>query len=143
MQVDVLPTVLARLGLPRPSVVQGVDLLGPDWPAREIWSEVDNHQAHLYARRTEAGAKSIHDPRERNVRFKSAKDWEHFDLTRDAGEAHDLGLDQAAAFGAERDRLRALRAMLEEFGRSLGAAGSGELGSETQLSLERLGYAGE
>src|SRR6185436_19008625 len=131
MLADVVPTVLARLGLAKPEHVQGVDLLGREWPARPIWSEVDDRFAHKYALRAESGAKTIHGPTE---------SWEQFDLAADAREEHDLAGSEAAKLEASRNELLEMRARLEELGASLGALGQGELGEGTLDELHELGY---
>jgi len=135
---DVAPTLLARLGLaPLPSV-QGVDLLGPDWPQRFLWAEVDDRFVQQYSLRTEDGAKTLHAPSERRRMYPRPKTWEHYELARDPHEQEDLwpagALDaRARLLGAERERLEAL-------GAELGAAGSGELDASTAGELEDLGY---
>jgi arylsulfatase A-like enzyme len=142
MQIDVAPTILARLGLPPLAHAQGVDLLGPEWKARAVWSEVDSRFAHEYALRTEGGAKTIHDPREKRVQFPSAKAWEQFELSRDPTESQDLAGDEDPGHAAARRSLAELRRTLEALGASLGAAGSGEVDEGTLQDLEGLGYGG-
>jgi arylsulfatase A-like enzyme len=143
MLCDVVPTVLARLGLPRPEHLQGVDLLGPAWPARPIWSEVDDRFAHKYALREEDGRKTIHGPAEHEVQFPNERTWEQFDLGRDPREQHDLAGSDDPALGAARRRLAELRQALEELGASLGKLGEGELGDGTLQELDELGYGGD
>jgi arylsulfatase A-like enzyme len=143
MLVDVVPTVLARLGLPCPEHVQGVDLLGPAWPERAIWSEVDDRFAHKYALREERGLKVIHGPPTTGIQFPNEREWEEFDLARDPREENDLaGASDAAREGARR-RLTEMRAALEALGASLGKLGEGELGSSTLEELDALGYGGD
>jgi len=142
MLVDVVPTVLARLGMPCPEHVQGVDLLGPAWPERAIWSEVDDRFAHKYALRLEQGRKTIHGPPTPGIQFPNERDWEEFDLTNDPREEHDLaGAGDPEREGARR-RLMEMRAALEELGASLGKLGEGELGTSTLEELDELGYGG-
>ena len=143
MLVDVVPTVLARLGLSCPEHVQGVDLLGRAWPARPIWSEVDDRFAHKYALREEQGRKTIHGPTTSGIQFPNERAWELFDLVRDPREERDLaGASEPALAGARR-RLTEMRAALEELGASLGKLGEGELGASTLKELDELGYGGD
>jgi arylsulfatase A-like enzyme len=139
MQVDILPTVLARMGFAPPPSIQGVDVLAATWPERGVWSEVDNAQAHLYALRREDGQKSIHDPRERAVRY-PREPWEHFDLGQDPAEAQALS---RAGLESAREEVQRTRATLEALARALGAAGTGALDDEVRKDLEGLGYGGE
>jgi arylsulfatase A-like enzyme len=143
MLVDVVPTLLARLDLARPEHLQGVDLLGPAWPARPIWSEVDDRFAHKYALREEDGRKTIHGPPTLHIQFPNERAWEHFDLARDPREEHELSQDGDPALAGARRRLEEMRAALEELGARLGTLGEGELGASTLEELDGLGYGGE
>jgi arylsulfatase A-like enzyme len=138
MLVDVVPTLLARLGLPPEPRAQGYDLLGRSWPARPIWSEVDDRFAHVYALRDEQGRKTIHGPPSARM-FPNARAWEHYDLARDPRELEDL----AAAGGLAPERraaLEELRRTLEELGASYGASAHGVVSDEAARDLEDLGY---
>src|SRR5262249_53434439 len=149
MLADVVPTVLGALGLSEladSARLQGVDFLHKDWPARAIWSEVDDRFAHKYAQREEGGFKTIFGPQEQRLRYPNAREWSQYDLARDAGEA----LDPAAAEGGARDdrgpnerreALRLTRDALEELGRRLGQVGLGAPDAGTRDELEELGYA--
>ncbi len=140
MLIDVAPTILARLGLARDARAQGLDLLGPDWPARPIWSEVDDRFAHKYALREEGGHKTIHSPATPDLFFPRGPEWELYDLARDPGEHSDLAGEPAQ----ERPRaaLEELRRRLEALGDSLGAVGHGEVQEEVENELSDLGYGG-
>jgi arylsulfatase A-like enzyme len=139
MLCDVAPTILARLGLPADERAQGLDLLGPDWPARSIWSEVDDRFAHKYALRAEDGRKAIHGPPSAGRMFPNARAWEHYDLRRDPGEQRDLAHALDASL---RSALEETRRRLEALGDSFGAVGHGELAPETERELDDLGYDG-
>lgn len=141
MLVDVAPTLLARLGFARDPRMQGVDLLGPDWPTRAIWSEVDDH-AFKYALREESGRKTIHGPTASGRLFPNEREWELYELARDPGEAHDLAGGAPADLGARRDALLRQRRALEEYGASLGTLGQGGVDESTLSELEELGYGG-
>lgn len=143
MLVDVVPTVLARLGLPRAEHVQGVDLLGPAWPERAVWSEVDSRFARKYALREPDGTKTIQGPATSGNQRANAPAWEHYDLTADPHELRDLAERDSGTRARARERLERHRRALEELGRALGAAGAGELGADELAELEALGYAGE
>jgi arylsulfatase A-like enzyme len=138
---DVTPTVLARLGLPPLEHVQGVDLLGPAWPERYVWAEVDDHLAHLYSLRTERGKKTLHFPGTPGLLFPATKAWEQFDLARDPGEEHDL-VAAGQADAALQEALERYRVMLEELGERLGGVARVGTGDATLQELEDLGYGG-
>jgi len=135
---DVAPTLLERLGLAPLAHAQGVDLLGPDWPARFLWAEVDDRFVHQYALRSEDGAKTLHAPGERRRMYPRPKTWEHYELARDPHEQTDLW--PAGGLEARATRLTGERERLEALGAELGAAGRGELDASTAGELEDLGY---
>jgi arylsulfatase A-like enzyme len=141
MQVDLLPTLFALLGLPADARAQGVDLLR-DGPPRPVWSEVDDSFARQSSVR-EGGWKLVHAPRDAAVAFPAAVEWRLFDLVHDPGERDDLS-------GREPERLGTLRALHEHFTADLEARAA-ELGpmgdaaaldAATQELLEHLGYGG-
>ena len=137
---DVAPTVLARLGLARDPHAQGVDLLGPEWPARALWSEVDDRFAHKYALRDERGRKTIHGPDTPGIEFRNEKTWEWFDLEQDPREARDRAVEGGAEFLEAQRMLERHRSALEELGASLGELGRGGVDAETMEDLKELGY---
>jgi arylsulfatase A-like enzyme len=138
MLCDLAPTILARLGLVPLPHAQGVDLLGPDWPARPIWAEVDDRFAHQYALRAEDGAKTLFAPPPQARMYPRPRTWEHYDLARDPHEQAELG--QAREHEARRAALERERARLEELGAELGAAGSGTPDEQASDELSGLGY---
>ena len=140
MLVDVAPTLLARLGFARDAHMQGVDLLGPDWPARALWSEVDDRFAHKYALREEHGPKTIHGPGTRALLFPNTRAWEHYDLAADPGEERALTRGGDADMEAARARLLRQKQALEELGHSLGREGRGGVDAGTLEELRELGY---
>jgi len=143
MQIDVAPTVLARLGLAPPPHAQGIDLLGRSWPERAVWSEVESRFARRYALRTEAGEKTIHGPLGAEVRFPSTRAWELYELAADPREQHDLAGAADAGLPAAREGLESWLRSLRELGSSLGSAGHGEVDPSTLRDLDGLGYGGE
>ena len=133
--VDVMPTVLELLDVPRPAALQGTSLLpaargerlglmavSESWYPRFHygWSELVAIQDERY--------KLIRAPRR-----------ELFDLRADAGEQSDLaGSDPARA-----DTLsRALEEMLARIGQADVAAAPAAIDPETAERLEALGYVG-
>ena len=141
MLADVAPTILARLGLPAPPHAQGVDLLGPAWPERAVWAEVEDGFAWRYARRGEDGLKSVHGPARPGLVFPSPAPWLHFDLARDPGEHAPLTGDDART-GPARERLERQREELEALGAALGELGAATLDDATRAELDALGYGG-
>lgn len=141
MLVDVAPTLLARLGFARDAHMQGVDLTGPQWPARAIWSEVDD-RAHKYALREENGQKTIHGPPTAGLLFPNERAWERYELALDPREQRDLAGQADARLGAGQDALTRQRRALEELGASRGALGQGGVDASTLSELEELGYGG-
>jgi choline-sulfatase len=133
--VDVMPTVLARLGVPAPAAVQGKDLAplargermallahSESWYPRYHygWSELRSVQDGRF--------KLIHAPRP-----------ELFDLQQDPREARDLASEQP-------ERVATLTRALEEMERRLANAaapvGPQALDAETEERLAALGYVG-
>ncbi len=133
--VDLMPTLLARLGLEAPAVVQGVDLmaaargeqlrlagLSESWFPRFHygWSELTSIQDGRY--------KLIRAPRR-----------ELYDLTADPGEKADLAAERPEI--AERMEA-ALLSMLEETEGPETQAAPRPVDSETAAKLQALGYLG-
>jgi tetratricopeptide (TPR) repeat protein len=133
--VDVMPTVLARLGVPAPAAVQGADLApiargermalvahSESWYPRYHygWSELRSVQDGRF--------KLIHAPRP-----------ELFDLQADPRETTDLAREQP-------DRVATLTRALEDMERRLSnaaaPAGPQALDAETEERLAALGYVG-
>ena len=133
--VDLVPTILAALGLPGGEETQGADLLRafqgkaepPQLPqySESLVAEVGFGMAPLYAVRS-AGAKWIRAPRP-----------ELYDLTKDPRELHNL-YPQEARRGARLDR-ELSRLLAESEKRALGAQKS-PMDQETMESLQALGY---
>lgn len=136
LPMDVPATVLARLGLPRPSAMAGIDLLAPGAPPAERPAF-----AHLdYEGRAGVsvvlGEWKLIEPlrgRPRGLgRFP-----ELYHLARDPGERRDLAADRPVRAGYLRQLVRRhLRA-------AAGGAGGGEtmeLDPEVRRGLEALGY---
>lgn len=133
--VDIVPTVLAALGLPGGDETQGADLLPafrgkvppPDLPqySESLLSEVGFGMAPLYGLRS-GGFKWIRAPRP-----------EVYDLRRDARERHNL-YPQEARRGAQLDRELSL--LLAESERRALAAPKSPMDRETLENLQALGY---
>jgi len=144
MTIDVAPTILGALGLPRERRMQGVDVLAPDLERRPVLGEIDDHFAHKYSLRDGEGFKLIHSPRTRDdVLFLGEFEWELYSTEEDPGEKINLT-------GSRRKRFEALKARLEgilrenrELGEEHGAVGQSNLDATTQNELEALGYTGE
>ncbi len=133
--VDVMPTVLAHLGVEPPAAVQGVDLrplvrgerlrlvaISESWFPRYHygWSELV----------------AIQDGRHKLIR---APRREVYDLERDAAERVNLAARESArAEGME----RALDRLLAELARGAAPAGPVTVDAETAARLAALGYAG-
>lgn len=133
--VDIVPTVLAALGLPGGSETQGADLLPafrgrvppPALPqySESLLSEVGFGMAPLYAVRS-GGFKWIRAPKP-----------EVYDLRRDPRELHNL-YPREARRGAGLDR--ELSRLLEESGSRALAAPKTPMDRETLENLQALGY---
>jgi len=141
MQVDLVPTLLARLGLPPDPRVQGVDLLGAPVP-RPLWSEVNDAFARQSSVR-EGGWKLVHAPRGAQVVFPAAFEWRLFDLERDPGELQDLTASEPARLAALQELHRRFAAELEARASELGPLGDAEaLDAAMQKLLDDMGYGG-
>ena len=139
MTVDLAPTILGALGIPRDPRMQGVDLLAGDPGARVLWSEVDDDFVHKYALQ-DGGWKLLHAPPDPDVEFPASKEWELYDLRRDADERDDL----TSAAPEHLERLRATlerqRDALRALAEALGETGRVELDAATLRQLRELGY---
>jgi arylsulfatase A-like enzyme len=128
--VDLLPTLLARLGLDPPRATQGRDLLDPSWAGelnRALWAEVD---ATYRKRALRTGTR-------KTIRDLAADDALEFDLARDPAEQSPLEprTEELAA-------LDAMGAALESLAEALGddRRGPSVLDDASRAHLEALGY---
>ena len=139
--VDLMPTVLGRLGIEAPPGLDGLDLAqawdGARLPERVLFGEADHNnkvdgQPVIDIKRSaRRGAHKLHLDRHTGT-------YTLFDLARDPREQRDL----LPGAGTE---LEPLRAALERFlAGGVAGAESGQALSEEELELLRkLGYAGE
>ncbi|MCB9899625.1 MAG: sulfatase [Planctomycetes bacterium] len=139
MLVDVLPTVLAALGLPRPDGIQGRDLFdaaakGP----RPLLSEVDDVARKVALR--EGRFKTIWGPDLPGLPIPNPHLEETFDLEADPHEQHALPPDPRRI-----ELVRDVEQSLRNLGASLGGRLPGEtpLSAETEAQLRELGYLGD
>ena len=142
MVTDLVPTLLARLGLPAGEHVQGVDLFGPRHvPGRQIWSEVDDAFARKFMAR-KGDTKLIHGPQDAAVHFPNPpeREWELFELAADPREEHNLFDPADAAAQRLRDTLLRTRDSLQTLGDGLGSVGEGTIDEATLTQLAELGY---
>ncbi len=138
MLVDLAPTCLALLGLPPDSFMQGLDFLGPEWPRRPTWGEVEVAQASKYALRDEDGWKLIRNlPAGADA---SRATVELFLLRRDPGETTDLAARERAKVDELTRKLGEELDACARLGASLGKFGTGELDEATLENLRALGY---
>jgi tetratricopeptide (TPR) repeat protein len=105
--LDVAPTVLQFLGIPRPAQFQGrslVELLRPNstFPPAEIYSE--SLYAHYHY-----GCSSLRSLRVGNYKYIEAPEREFYDLAHDPGETRNLYASQQSLALSYRERLSALR----------------------------------
>jgi hypothetical protein len=131
--VDVMPTILARLGLPPLPGARGRDLLakGADDAATAVFLETHKPEAErdLYGLRVD-GYKIIHEP--------ETGSWEYYDLAADPGETSDLADQGGPDFERHRDLLLAMLARLD--------TGAGRIATEAEIDehtaemLRSLGY---
>jgi Tfp pilus assembly protein PilF len=99
--LDIAPTVLDAIGLPRPGQMQGRSLI-ESRGAEEIYSE------SLYAR-NHFGCAGVHSIRLGRYKYIDAPQPELYDLSSDQGELHNLYEQQKAKATTLRERLVALR----------------------------------
>ena len=121
---DLLPTLLARLGLPLPSGLDGSDLLAGA-PAREAYAE--SHYPATF------GWSPLRSFRIADLKLIDAPRPELFDLAADPREERDLAAQRPEAVERLRQAIRALR----ERGRPPSAA---TLDSAAEERLRALGY---
>ncbi len=139
MVIDLVPTLLGRLGLPNDVRMQGRDLLGGDEHAF-IWSEVDEI-AHKYSLRdSRSGWKVIRGPEPGGTIFPNLQPWEVFNLKSDPEERSDLAGSDPEGASQLRKNLPKLREAFSELGASFGKLGQGGLDEKTSAQLRQLGY---
>jgi arylsulfatase A-like enzyme len=141
MQVDVAPTVLAALGLPRDARMQGRDLLAPTGPPRPVWAEVNDRRARLASYR-EGPWKLVHGPTDAPVVFPSAREWTLYDLARDEGERADAAAREPERLAHLQQRLREFQAALAAEREALGPVVESAVDETTRRLLDALGYGG-
>lgn len=139
MQVDLLPTLLGRLGLAVDARVQGRDLLGAGGAA-PLWSEVND----AFARQTSLRAgdwKLVHAPPDAPVAFPAAQEWRLYDLARDPWEREEASARAPERLAELRELHGRLRAELAQRAEALGPLeDDGELEQAFQELLDDLGY---
>ena len=143
MLVDLMPTLMAHMGIPRDPRMQGIDLLSVANTERPVWSEIRDAFVHRYAMRDESDWKLIHNPADDTVHFPGELEWELYDLTDDPGERTNLVDRERDRFDVLRARLESKRAALAKIGAGLGEIGTGELDPATAAQLRKLGYVDE
>ncbi len=133
--VDVMPTVLARLGVPAPAAVQGVDLapLARGEPLRLVALAESWFPRYHYGW---SELVSIQDGRHKLIR---APRREVYDLVRDPAERVNLATRESARADAMASTLDRL---LVRFASQAAPAGPAPVDAETAARLAALGYAG-
>jgi tetratricopeptide (TPR) repeat protein len=126
--VDVLPTVLAALGVPVPARLPGRDLLSPDPPPADTPTYFEALSGQLHR-----GWAPLTGVIRAGVKYVDLPIPELYDLGRDPGETR----NQAAA---EPRRLDALRAVLAPLRAASPALAPGAVDAETRERLHGLGY---
>jgi arylsulfatase A-like enzyme/Tfp pilus assembly protein PilF len=132
---DVMPTILARLGLDLPAEVQGLDLLSPEAEMpRPIVAET------LYPHE-EFGWSALYALREGELKYIHSTKPEIYDLSADPGEGENV-LERMPDRATElRETLREVAGQLQRQDRLAAAAGLGsEMDESTTARLESLGY---
>jgi arylsulfatase A-like enzyme/Tfp pilus assembly protein PilF len=135
-EVDVMPTVLAYLGLPAPDGVEGVSLLGlmagrEEHEPRRAYSET------LYSR-LHYGWADLAALRESRYKFIEAPNPELYDLLEDPHEQHNLYAERPDVAGPMRERLAELRKPAAD----AADAAMEDLDPDTLARLSSLGYVG-
>jgi arylsulfatase A-like enzyme len=139
MQVDVAPTILAALRLPRDPRMQGVDLLAPRDAGRAVWSEVDDYRARQASLRA-GGWKLVRGSLDPALIFPSEREWALYDLARDPEERADRSAAEPARLAELRRELETFQEHLDERRDALGPLQTGEVDEATQELLRQLGY---
>jgi arylsulfatase A-like enzyme/Tfp pilus assembly protein PilF len=136
--VDLVPTILAQLGLPPPAVTQGVDLFAEapggtaaHGPTRFVYSE------SMIA--TKLGCGSLLGLETDRWKYIQAPEPELYDLESDPGEARNVIAEHLERAEYYRDRLRVL---LQEHLRTDSEGTKVELDEQSLERLRSLGYTG-
>jgi arylsulfatase A-like enzyme/Flp pilus assembly protein TadD len=127
--LDVVPTVLSLLGLPVPKAVSGtslVDLIGPEAPARRIYSETFYPRLHF-------GWSELSSLIDEGHHYIEGPDPELYDRRKDPGE-------KANILRQERRVYAAMRQALAGYDRELAAPSA--VDEETRQAMAALGYIG-
>jgi choline-sulfatase len=134
--IDVMPTVLALVGVPSPAGVEGRDL-GPLLRGGTVgWSRTSGYAESLYAS-FHHGCVPLHALREGGFKLVRGVADEVYDLTADPHELRDLA-------GAESERSSAMAAALSGLMADLSHGEAERLApdDEARRALTALGYAG-
>lgn len=131
---DVVPTILARLGLEVPAEVQGLNLLAPHAHAtastRSIYAETSVPQIHF-------GWSRLRSIRDERYKYIAAPDPELYDLRSDPLEHFNLALAQPRLEDQYRTRLREF---LRGYAEPLNEERAEDVQAETARRLAALGY---
>jgi arylsulfatase A-like enzyme len=139
MLVDVAPTCLALLGLPRDPRMQGGDLFGTPLPDRSVWSEIDvpPDRIRLRSLRDPQGWKLLQTlPLAPEARSRT----ELYELGSDALECSDLAAREREKAAELARRLEAEVEDCERLSAGLSGVDSAELDAATLDNLRALGY---
>jgi len=133
--LDVAPTLLQFLGIPRPAEFQGRGLLDlatskASTSPREVYSE------SLYAR-NHFGCSSLRSLRLGRYKYIEAPKPEFYDLALDPAEQHNLYSQQQSLAATYRERLQRLRSRFQ----TSNSTQSQPLSPEVAAALNSLGYA--
>lgn len=136
--IDLMPTVLELLGLPRSHDVQGRSLVPLVQGAAREWAEEALLESDF--NRLQYGWAPLRALRTDRYKLVEAPRLELYDRAADPGEIRNLATTEPALAARLRDRLAALaqRMQAPDPGRSAG----GRLSPETQEKLQALGYVG-
>ena len=130
--IDVMPTVLEIVGLPKPEDLEGVPLLSLDRASQR--SKLCHTAGRADWRAQQADLLALRAGSEKLIFDRKAGDYELYDLSQDSDETQNLA-------SPDNERLAPLRTVLETWDQNLGdQEGSVELDPEAEKALRALGY---
>ena len=132
--IDLMPTVLAGVGLATPEGVEGIDL------RPFLYGEPAARERSLYAITVpQLDGAALIQARYKLIRIGAARPVELYDLSRDPEEARDLAAQRPLLAGLMRQELMTLRARYRA--RRSWKPATAVLDQETRQALRALGYA--
>ncbi len=141
--VDVLPTLLARLGITAPPTAQGVDVLTSELSGRPLFVQLESRRTGRWDALVAPPWKLVR--RRGNARVAAAEELRLFCVEDDPDERHDLADADASRRTELARRLDFELAAQRDFAGALDSTGTSDATPDAALleELRKLGYGGD